>query len=246
MKSVDFRTWVLSTLGRDDFTVTDIRMFRWIETARRQIQQAHTFGFMETSWTAVSFSLNDTQIAGPGNVKEILDFRVIADPSLNNGQFKILMVPSFTNDRQKFIRLITTQDLSQAFDDPDVFALLDVPVALSGFPLVINYWAKDFWMFPPISGSAVGTFLWLDYYGYLPFDISDLNAYPDAYTDGLLDEGADALFYRVLIEARTFFRDQLLWSEMASLYKDTEGRLVKTDTARRANYGVPASMEPGA
>ncbi len=235
MTKSDFNDWVLSAIGRDDIK-SDTPVFkRWVESARRKVQQAHDYKAMEKTVRIALQPVGTNCIQAPCDVKDLELFRIV------DSKGTLILVPKYIRGRNEFQRLLTSQDVVQILDDPDIFVVADIPQEALGYPLAVGWWDQAFWLFPPVGSIATSAFLELDYIRFFPFDVSGEE---DEYSDFLFDEGADATFYRVLIETTPFFRDQFQAAALKELFKDAETMLMRTDAARRSEYGLPISMDP--
>jgi hypothetical protein len=233
----EFKSQVADFINRqDEIPPASPRIELWMETARRQLMQKHDYKFMEAS-CRVPFYNKATGVEAPSDIKAIESFQVVDE--LN----KLIFIPRYERSRAKFHQLARFDDTQVFRDDPTVTLISGFTPQILGYPLIVGWWNNRFWWFPEASGQAIGKYLYADYIKFLPFNIADR---ADDYIDGLLDEGVDALMYRVLIQASPWFRDQLQYQQLRELYADAENRFWRTDIAKSDAYGRPSSMEPDA
>src|SRR5262249_52770671 len=144
---------------------------RWVEAARRQIQQPRSWTFNARSWTRV-LEDGDFQVPGPSLVKTWGLFRVTTNPPTDDAGHMttipdLMMIPFSDPDRARSTRIVTSASLT-GHSPPILFVtilrdfdiLVNSDQLMPGYPLVVNYGKGVFCFFPAVSGPAIGKLFW--------------------------------------------------------------------------------------
>jgi hypothetical protein len=237
---------VVDTIGRSDFTVTGYQgasettpiLHRWVEQARRQIQQQHSYRIMEDTVDIPLQPVGGNCVVPPCEIKTLLYQKII---DLNHDR-QIILIPKFFRNRFEFQQLITANNLSDLLDDPGLTILFDIPMDVTGIPLATNWWAGALWLFPVIGEAATSYVLEIDYIRYQPFNISTVDA--TLYDDWLLSDGSDMLLWRTLMMAQPLLRDQFQLSTLLAFFAEAEQRVTRSDWDSKTMFDTPVAMDP--
>ena len=192
MTSLEFRQWVVRRLRRSDITTTSGALYDAIRIARSEIQKNLSLKGMEFQAKYVlPLAENDYRFALPSGFREEVSVRIHdADENL-----KIVLAKE--PNREKFVRLVTIDTVSWITYEYRNSIIIMSNEGIEGFPLIFNIWNEVLESFPKVGGTAVGNYLWMDYYGYL---LDDISGEVDSYEDTLLNEFKDLMFYRTMME----------------------------------------------
>ena len=210
MTSLEFRQWVVRRIRRSDITTTSDALYDAIKIARSEIQKSLDLKGMEFQGKySEPLAVGDYRFEIPPGFREEVSIR-IHDPNEN---LKIVLAKE--PNREKFVRLVTIDTVSWLTYEYKNSIIIMSNEGIEGFPLIYNIWNDVLELFPKVAGNAVGNYLWMDYYGYLP---DDLSGQSDVYEDILLDEFKELLFYRTMMELALDLKDAETVDRYSVLY----------------------------
>lgn len=235
MTYLEFRQWVADDINRTNVTATSAHLHRWIRTARRDIQRRYSFKDMEEIYE-VALIQNQESIGTPTGFKSEKTIR-ITDQSTGEP----IIILDKEPDRAQFRRLVAVSEAQAILRIYKSVIVLFDTTGIEGYPLLYNIWRNQIDIFPKVGSQAEARTFSMDFYQYRQFDLSTLPAGSgggqiDGFEDFLLDEYAELTFYRTMMEAvkwlreeerlpiqERYFQDAIASSINVDIDKDVEG-----------------------